>query len=281
MFYRRIMLALFVFQILCYAEIYAGKTIRVLAIGNSFSVDAAEVYLDDLAEAANIKLIVGNCNIGGCSLERHWHNALGDSALYAYHKIVNGDSTLLMNRTLKQCLQDEAWDYITFQQVSHLAGLYDTYFPYITDLGSYVRQFATNRKVKFALHQVWAYANNSTHPGFNNYNRDQSLMYHAISTTVQKAAETTGIDIIIPSRSAIQNGRNTIIGDYFCRDGFHLSTGLGRYTAACVWFEVFTGKSVLRNRFKPVGVSERDAVLARKSAHYAIKEPLKVTIIHP
>lgn len=272
---------LLVIQILCCIEIYAGRTIRILAIGNSFSVDAAEAYLDDLAKAVNIKLIIGNCNIGGCSLERHWNNASGDSALYAYHKIVNGDSTLFMNRTLKQCLQDEVWDYVTFQQVSHLAGLYDTYFPYISYLSNYVRQYATNRKVKFALHQVWAYAKNSTHPGFNNYNRNQCQMYHAISTVVKKVAVTTRINIIIPSGSAIQNGRNTVIGDHFCRDGFHLSTDLGRYTVACVWFEVFTGKSVLRNRFKPVGVSEHDAILAKKSAHYAIKEPLKVTFFYP
>jgi len=50
------------------------ETIKILAIGNSFSDDAVE-YLDELAIADSVPLIVGNLYIGGCSLQRHWKNA--------------------------------------------------------------------------------------------------------------------------------------------------------------------------------------------------------------
>lgn len=276
--FKKIFLFLLVFGILSQSDAYTQKTIKILAIGNSFSVDAAEAYLDDLAVAADIDMIIGNCEIGGCSLERHWETVKADSALYAYRKIVNGDSSLFLNQTLKHCLQDEDWDYVTLQQVSYNAGRYDTYFPYIEDLMDYIKQNVSDSNVKFALHQTWAYAANSTHPGFINYENDQVKMYLAVTSTIKKVSEQTGIKKIIPSGTAIQNGRNTFIGDNFCRDGFHLSLDLGRYTAACVWFGELTGKSVKNNEFKPEGVSDEDAEIARLSAHYAVKQPFQITV---
>lgn len=51
----------------CHAN---NDTIKVLAIGNSFSQDAVEQYLHELGEAEGITMIIGNMFIGGCSLER-------------------------------------------------------------------------------------------------------------------------------------------------------------------------------------------------------------------
>lgn len=55
----------------CRRSVCAAKTVRILAIGNSFSQDAVEQYLHELAEAEGISTIIGNMFIGGCSLERH------------------------------------------------------------------------------------------------------------------------------------------------------------------------------------------------------------------
>ena len=59
-------------------------TLRVLAIGNSFSRDAVEQNLHELGTADGVVLIVGNMYIAGCSLERHYNNAVGDAAAYEY-----------------------------------------------------------------------------------------------------------------------------------------------------------------------------------------------------
>ena len=48
------------------------KTVRILAIGNSFSQDAVEQYLHELAEAEGISTIIGNMFIGGCSPENRY-----------------------------------------------------------------------------------------------------------------------------------------------------------------------------------------------------------------
>ncbi|MFT3754194.1 MAG: DUF4886 domain-containing protein [Paludibacter sp.] len=257
--------------------LYSQKTIKILAIGNSFSQDAAESYLDDLAKANGVKLIVANMYIGGCPLDKHWDNASNNKAAYSYRKITNGDTVAIENQTLANAIKDEKWDYITFQQASPLSGISSSFFPYLTQLIQYVKNLSANPKVKFALHQTWAYAANSTHTGFANYNKDQNTMYNAIVNAFKDASTQTGINLIIPSGTAIQNARSSSIGDNLCRDGYHLSLGMGRYTAACTWYEKLTGKKVIGNSFVPRNMSKEEARIAQYAAHYAILKPNAVT----
>ena len=42
-----------------------ARTIKILAIGNSFSEDAIEQYLHEIADADGIETIIGNLLIGG------------------------------------------------------------------------------------------------------------------------------------------------------------------------------------------------------------------------
>ena len=271
-----VLLVLFLFWIsVSFAQ--SKDTIKILAIGNSFSEDATESYLCNLAKSDGIKLIVGNMYIGGCSLKSHWNNALDNKKLYSYRKITNGVKITVENQTLLDAIKDEDWDYITFQQVSQDSGLYNTYFPYLSNLLQYVKGNATNDNVKYALHQTWAYAANSSHSGFANYNRDQMQMFNAIVCVVNAASAQVGIVIIIPSGTAIQNGRSRCIDDRFNRDGYHLSFGIGRYTAACTWYEKLLKKSVVGNSFIPETMTKEEAHIAQLAAHFAILNPKVVT----
>lgn len=56
-----------------------------------------------------------------------------------------------------------------------------------------------------------------------------------------------------------------------------MDIGVGRYTAACTWFEVLTGKSVLGNAFIPKNISSEYAEIAQRAAHEAVRHPDKVT----
>lgn len=247
--------------------------IRVLAIGNSFSEDAIEQYLYELADADGIKMIIGNMYIGGSSLEQHAGNAQNNAAAYSYRKITNGQKDAVGSYTIENAVKDEKWDYISFQQVSQLSGQFDSYFPYLTDLASYVKGFTTNPDVKFILHQTWAYAKNSTHSGFPNYDNDQNKMYNAIVDAGKRAAERANIDLIIPAGTAIQNGRTSILGDTFDRDGYHLETTYGRFTAACAWYEKLTGEDVVSNTYVPSGLSATKAEIAKNAASLAVQRP--------
>jgi len=64
-----------------------NDTLRVLAIGNSFSQDAIEQNLHELADAAGKHIIIGNLYIGGAPLSLHWKNIQGDKNAYSYRKI--------------------------------------------------------------------------------------------------------------------------------------------------------------------------------------------------
>lgn len=272
-----VIFTVFGFFALVSTPLNAQEIIRILAIGNSFSQDAAESYLDDLAKADGVRLIVGNMYIGGCSLETHWNNALGNLAAYSYRKITEGDTVVVASQTLKTAIADEDWDIITFQQVSQNSGQLNTYFPYLTNLLQHVKSLTTNPNVKFAMHQTWAYASNSTHSGFVNYNKDQEQMYRAIVDAVNNAAAQVNIDVIIPAGTAIQNARSSYIGDNFCRDGYHLSYGIGRYIAACAWYEKLLNRSVIGNAYKPVGMSDVEVEIAQRAAHSAVIKPNDTT----
>lgn len=252
--------------------------VKILAIGNSFSEDAIESYLYPLAQAEGIPVIIGNLYIGGASLSLHLQNALGNKAVYAYRKInPSGTKTSTPHTSLAAALADEDWDYISFQQASSFSGQYDTYEASLPSLFNYVKEHVANPHVKYILHQTWAYAQHSTHKGFANYNRDQAAMYTAIVKTAAKAKDLAAIDLVVPSGTAVQNGRTSSIGDNFCRDGYHLDLNIGRYTAACTWFESIFGKSVIGNKYKPVQLSAYEAEIAQHAAHSAVMKPYEIT----
>lgn len=254
------------------------SVIKILAIGNSFSQDAIETYLFELAQADNIKVIIGNLYIGGASLDLHWDNAKDDKSAYHYRKIdVSGNKINTPETSISNALADEDWDYISFQQVSSNSGIFHTYINPLPLLFDYVKQRATNPDAKYILHQTWAYAQDSNHKRFINYSNDQMTMYKAIVDAVNRAKRLAPIDIIVPAGTAIQNGRTSTIGDNFCRDGYHLDINIGRYTAACTWFEAIFEKSVIGNSYKPEAISDYEAEIAQHAAHYAVMKPKEIT----
>ena len=253
------------------------KTVRILAIGNSFSQDAVEQYLHELAEAEGISTIIGNMFIGGCSLERHVKNARDNAPAYAYRKIgTDGKKREKGKMSLEMVLADEDWDYVSLQQASTFSGMYETYEASLPELIEYVKA-RLPKKTKLMLHQTWAYASTSKHSGFKNYNCNQLTMYQAIADAVKKAAKANKIKIVIPSGTAIQNARTSFIGDHLNRDGYHLDVKIGRYTAACTWFERIFKHNVVGNPYAPEGLDEVRKAVAQKAAHAAVKHPYKVT----
>lgn len=225
---------------------------KILSIGNSFSVDS-QTWARKAAAAGGETFELGNLYIGGCSLERHLHNAQTHEAAYSYRRnmVTMGDEG---TATLDTGLLDEDWDYVTFQQASHFSGQWPTYEPYLRPLADYVRRRCPN--AKFAVHQTWAYEQDSTHPGFAHYENSQARMYVALHECYDRAAKLLDAPVI-PCGDAVQFARALPPFDYahggksLNRDGFHLSLVGGRYLAALVWFGFFTGRSPEEVAFVP------------------------------
>ena len=255
---------------LCFAQ---NDTLRVLAIGNSFSQDAVEQNLHEIAASKGRVFVIGNMYIGGCTLERHYRNACGNAAEYDYRKITaDGSFSNTKSFTLEKALADEKWDVVTLQQASGRSGLPDSYDPFLRELILFVRA-RVPADARLYWHQTWAYDNGAVHNEFPAYQCSTDAMYEAIAGASRMYCGKYSLGVI-PSGTAVQNLRSY---EYtLTRDGFHLSTGVGRYPAALTWYEALTGDSVVGCSYRPAGVSELRAAKAQEAVHNAVQHPFEV-----
>ena len=275
---KKILLALSLALVCSLSWAAKPDTLKVLAIGNSFSEDAIEQHLSPLVRAEGLNVIICNMYIGGCSIERHVDNLRHNKPEYRYRKFdVNGKVTEKWNYTLEAVLAEEDWDYVSLQQVSQSSGMPESY-ALLPELVEFVKARVPEDAV-LMFHQTWAYAPKSNHGGFVNYDRDQMKMYKAIVNTVNQEAPKVGIKLIVPSGTAIQNARTSALGQDLTRDGFHLSFTQGRYIASCAWLEAVLGVNPVGNTYCPEGMTAEECRLAQKAAHKAVKKPSKITRI--
>ena len=220
----------------------ATKTLKVLAFGNSFSIDAME-YLYGICKDAGVEnIVLGNLHIGGCSISTHVKNIEENIDDYTYYKNTTGSWMRNNLFTAKDAIEQEDWDIITIQQKSAASGQKSSYTQ-LESLIDYIKSTKPNATIMW--HMTWAYAKNCSLTAFENYNKDQMTMYNSIINVIEeKIIPNSNINYIIPSGTAIQNLRTSYLGDTLNRDGYHLSHGIGRYTAALTWYSVLTGGSV-------------------------------------
>lgn len=256
--------------------------IGVLAIGNSFSQDATH-FLHQIAAADNVAMKVVNLYIGGCSLERHWHNITTDAAEYLYER--DGQPTERYV-SVREALQEEEWDFIVTQQASHDSGWQDTYEPFLTSMAGYLREQCPGARI--LLQETWAYETDSTHSKFARYHNDQMEMYQRLRDAYTAASKRVGL-ALIPCGDIIQKLRGTEPFRYggggmsLCRDGFHMSYLYGRYTLAAAWYRAMTGRSLKGNAYIPesglaAGEEARPELLEliRRTVEEALPEAVRV-----
>ena len=251
------------------------KAVKVLTIGSGMANDATSNYLHDIAKNAGISLVIGNMYIEGASLEDHVKNITDNQAVYQYNRIaVDGSSNTQSGQSLKSVIKSENWDYIAFEESLALAGRQEGYQTNLPQLVELVNSWATNPDVKYLLHQPWAYAKSAVEDGFANYGRDQLKMYNAIVEAVWAAKESVQADVV-PSGTAIQNGRTSYIGEEMLQDASHLNANTAKFAAACTWFEALFGQNEVS--YSPDNLINYDAKLAKAAAHNAIVDSRTVT----
>jgi len=231
---------------------------HVLAIGNSFSMDAAR-YLHQIARADGVTLQVANLYIGGCSFERHYRNMLSEGK--AYELQFNGQSTGFYV-SLKEALLNRTWDVVTIQQASNLSVKPETYTPYAQELYAYIKKFLP--KTPVVIHETWGYEHGSVKLADLGYKTCDAMFADAIRAYKWLHGEL-GTAGIIPSGEMLLELLKRGIPKIH-RDTFHLSLGLGRYAAGLLWYHVLTGRSVADNTFADFDepVSSEEIAIAKK-----------------
>ena len=252
--------------------------VRILCIGNSFSADVVESWLSPMAKESGIQLVIGNAVRGGWGLRGHWTDIVEGNAETEYRKIVNDKYYLTSGHTLSEIINDEPWDFITFQQVSQESGIYSTYSPYLEYLIGYVKGIHPQAKLGWLM--TWAYAKDAEHGGFANYNHDQMTMYNAIvDAAVRVMQDYPELSFLIPCGTAVQNLRSSFIGENVTRDGSHLDLEIGRLTAAYTVFATLFGEeATIQNTYHPLNqLSEDTLMIARQAALDAVRNPFAIT----
>ena len=234
-------------------------SLKILAIGNSFSQDATQ-YLWSIADSYGVEdVFVGNMKIGGCPLDLVYEHITNNAAEFQFQTWTTengGVYKATSNVSIETALKAEDWDIITIQQASDQNLVFDengnevdTYSK-VDEILEYLQDKEPDAKILW--HMTWAYPKESTKEAFAAYGNNQLTMYHSL---LDRAQELTGkyeaLEGVLPVGTAIQNLRDRLLplgiteiaetGVGINRDGFHLNEGIGRYTAALTWYCYLTG----------------------------------------
>lgn len=227
------------------AQRLQDEHIKILCIGNSFSMDATLCLPQLIVDMGvpNSKQCVYCAMYAGASLDYWWeHCSRGDTIAYLYRM----SGTKLEDRpwTVAELLH-LPWDVVILQQASVYSDQLETYRPYLKNMVEMVRRESANPEVIIAFQMTW-----SKHPTARTgpYGTEG---WQRIAQTVRLMCQEVGITTIIPTGTVLQNMRRTELNTplLITRDAFHLAYGIGQYAAALAFYESIcrpiTGKSAL------------------------------------
>lgn len=254
-------------------------SLKILSVGNSFAVDTTE-YAAEIAMSLGFKSVhIGTLYIGGCSINRHYTNAQTNANVYKYYEN-NGDGWRETPEvSIEDAIRSDAWDFISIQHGTGDGSRYTLERSYenFGALVAYIREKASPR-VQIAFNMAWVMESDGTHPEIRSYNGDQLRMYEDLTSLTERVVmPTSGLDVVSPTGTAVQNARATGRVDGLCRDGFHLSYDKGRYLAALTFVCALTKISPQEVAFAPEGVSEEERSVAIECVANAIKRPFQIT----
>ena len=253
------------------------KDLRILSIGNSFSVDTM-THLANVARSAGVESIrLGNLFVGGCSVRKHYAHVEADLPAYTYYTNRGEGWESTPEVSVKTAIESDAWDWISIQHGTGDGSRYTDPASYekLPLLIEYVKALAP--KARIAFNMTWVWEPDHNHHEMRSYAGDTAAFYRNLTTlTRDLILPTKGLDTVSPTGTAVQNTR-TATSTVLTRDKFHLSGGFGRYIAALTFFEALTGIGTDQVAWKPESVSDEEAAIARAAAHAAVLRPFEIT----
>lgn len=269
------------------------KKLRILMIGNSFSVCVADDLHKIVKKTPDCKMLLTSAYIGGCTFNRHWQ-CIEKAEKDANHKpytirIWDTDKKRATYRkdNVNNLLKEE-WDIITIQQGSSESWDFKFYEPAAGKLIAYIKKHVP--KAEIVIQQTWAYRVDDGR--LRRWKISQTEMYEKVSNAYRTLAEKYKFRVI-PTGDAVQLYRkankiqstaptaeqdpkklihpalpdfnNDIVGNSSWRkdkktgkmrissDPAHLNRN-GRYMQACVWFCALYGKTGADIKYIPKNV---------------------------
>jgi len=272
--------SLILLMAICASQLLSAAPIRVLGIGNSFTMDAMGRELQPIFTSEAQEVILGYPFRGGTWLSQHdaWKNRT-DTMPYNYYEYRNGIQTTTgtSSYNMTMAVEKEPWDYVIIQSDHDSAGIYKSYEPYLTHLVDYVKAHCSNKNVKIGFYMTWPYDSISTYSAFKYYKYNNQLMYDSIIACAKRVMQTHPEFFLVPVGTAIQNARTSYMGHRMNRDGYHLNYTYGNYAAALCWYRAIMGKNPKEITYYPGAISEYCAHMCQAAAYEAFEKPYEVT----
>jgi hypothetical protein len=266
---------------------FRGETLKVLSLGNSFAEDTSQ-FIEGMMGAAGLdksKFCYYFTFMSGATLQTYVNKYNAGDTINCIDKTGGYSSTpragnisMTGQGSLKTILHQD-WDMIILQQASTDAYDWSTYQPYITKLIDIIKYECPKACIGFMMTWATTYTGTTHAPSYS-----QRLEMNM--NCAKKVMHEVGIDFIIPVGTAIQNARNTSLedSDHLLRDNRHLNIGVGRYVAACCFFEAvlapFYGVSVIGNTLTTSSgtpVTDENKELCQKCGHAAVANMWEIT----
>ncbi len=217
---------------------YKPDSLNVLFVGNSFSIDTAAglptIFKDMNIHNVNVYVLYKP----GCPIKTHYELFKSREKAYELYRYnYTGDKRLEKKISINEAMSAFKYDVVIFQQYSMESGKFETYEPYLSKLIQAYNTVKIGARTTFAFNQTWAV--NSKKKDLYIYG-SQEKMYKSICESVKQMKAESGIDVIIPCGTAVQNARNMkslVIYNELNRDDLHMDNLMGRYLTACTFFE--------------------------------------------
>ena len=266
-------------------DVDGDGVLEILAIGNSYTTDALWYAWQSARDLGVEKVALGNLYIANCDMQKHAANAANDSPAYLYYFNDSGTWETTSDYRISSALTDRSWDYVVLQEGHTVSGLESSYNENLSYLIDYVKGKLTatdnrnsNASTKLAWHMTWAYQQDCTHSAFKSYNNDQMTMYNGIlSATKNKICTNDAFDIMIPSGTAVQNARSSLFGDTLTRDGYHMSTYVGRYLTTLMFLKSTAKLTVDHISYMPGDMTPEEKLIVIEAVKNAYEVPFAVT----
>lgn len=282
------------------------KTVKLLCVGNSFSGNAT-TYLDDIVKAAGHKLVLRSASIGGGSMKQHWERVeltekepTNEKALYngkSLKQILESDTFDFV--TIQQ-----------YSFISHDITTYRPYAKNLFEFIKKYQPKAevlVHQTWAYRCDDPRFTKKDPAKPAKPGEPESYQAMYEGLTKSYDTIAAELGVRII-PSGDAFNmadtdpawgfkpdpafdpkklefpaspNEKHSLHGGHYWNnskdgkhsigyDGHHAGIA-GQYLAACAFFEMLYGESVVGNSYAPKGINADDAKYLQQTAHKAVE----------
>lgn len=190
------------------ATLVGAKELKVLMIGNSFSLSVLEYLPKLVVDGGKHKLKLATTYIGGCSIERHLQNLANEATQpekkpYGFYVVGKPK----VSSRLSDAIKSDNWDIISIQQASPQSPYKEKTHADAAKLIAIIRELAPNAEI--IVHQTWSYR--ADHPWFigPQLKMDQLTMYKLLDDNYKSLAAKYGFRLV-PVGDAVQNYRASL-----------------------------------------------------------------------